>query len=691
MLSRNRLSVLDASKRLLMALAAASILCMPVLAHAFGEVGQSTIPPLGFVTRGPTTFGMLFKQGDIPHQAMVTENVRRASAQVDTLLRWPDGSLKFARITVKRAGHYLVKATKSASTAKIAHGTASIPDFSVTVQTNKGVFHRSLKSMPHKTLSCGQLLCLYSFASTPLSTPAGKTNHLLAIRAWVWSYPQFHTALIVATVENIWAQRSAGNVKTKRITYSLNNKVVSTYHGITIWRWSRTRPVRIWTGPSISDHAARNLHYLRATGAVPSYDLNLKVTSRVLKKLQDRYKRSGHGLMGHSIVTKFMPETGGREDIGPLPSWDVFPLLTNNPLALTISREVDDSSAVWPIHLRSVTTGEPLSIAQHPYATIMARKLGHNQGGNPVPCWHHNCRVVYPKTGIPLSAGVAHEPAMNYVPYLLTADPYYLEELKFWNNFAFLNQNPDYRKAAKGLFLNRHYQLRTMAWQLRTLSYLLFVLPSNSKYYKYWHRVLNNNRELLVRNWVTGQPYPEPVVFGAYGNTPATHRVIPPWEEDFLTWSIWNTVRLGNARWLPILRWNAAFVVHRLTDRAVCPTFATMYNVRLINRQNHPIGPWPQMVRSTLAQKGHKPSLQALKYPCRSAALARYLHLPAPGDFIGYPASPDGFPANMQPAVAAAVDSGIKDAKKAWGVYQSRPTKQPYQGYPNWDIVPWKD
>jgi hypothetical protein len=51
--------------------------------------------------------------------------------------------------------------------------------------------------------------------------------------------------------------------------------------------------------------------------------------------------------------------------------------------------------------------------------------------------------------------------------------------------------------------------------------------------------------------------------------------------------------------------------------------------------------------------------------------------------------SPGGYPAQMQPALAAAVDLGVPGATQAWEKFRSRPV-QPKQGIqPQWAIVPW--
>lgn len=649
---------------------------------------SASVPPLGFDTQGPTTIGMVFRKGDIPASAHIAGDGKAVRGQLNPLVRWPDGSLKFARITVLHAGHYVVMPGPSHqdSASGKPTGGMKIPDFSVQIETSAGTLMQSLSHMKFHRQACGPLLCILSFPATPLITKAtGKQNPDLALRAWVWQYPTLGTSRVVATVENTWAQTAADNVATRDIRFMLNGKSVYSQRNVTIWRWSRTRPIRAWTGMKVSDHAIRNLAYLRSTGAIPNYNPKLTLAANAVRIVEARYARSPRGLMGNTVVDAHMADTGGRPDIGPIPRWDALALLTNDPRALNIARAVDDSSAPWPVHLRSTITGKPLSPQRYPQAMLQNRFIA----GNPVPCWKHNCRIRYPKMGIPLLPNVAHEPAMNYVPYLLTADPFYLEELEFWNDWNALSLNAGYRDGSKVIFLNIHSQSRAMAWQLRTLSYLLFVLPENSPAYKYWYSVLQHNRHAALSNWVERRRLPEPILpgkYGAYYNR--THGAMAPTQQDFLTWSFGNTVRLGFRDWMPVLRWNAEFVVHRLTDPNICPELASLYNVKYYYPGGRGTGPWPDMVRATVAERFFKLPPNLLSLPCNSSALARALHVRRAGDFAGYPESPQGFVAHMQPAIAAAVDAGVPGAEKAWEIYQKRPTKQDYSRYPNWDIVP---
>jgi hypothetical protein len=53
--------------------------------------------------------------------------------------------------------------------------------------------------------------------------------------------------------------------------------------------------------------------------------------------------------------------------------------------------------------------------------------------------------------------------------------------------------------------------------------------------------------------------------------------------------------------------------------------------------------------------------------------------------------SPDGYPAQMQPALAAAVDAGVPGAEEAWTKFRNR-SAQPRGGIePRWNIIPWRN
>jgi hypothetical protein len=67
--------------------------------------------------------------------------------------------------------------------------------------------------------------------------------------------------------------------------------------------------------------------------------------------------------------------------------------------------------------------------------------------------------------------------------------------------------------------------------------------------------------------------------------------------------------------------------------------------------------------------------------------MADYLGLQV-GEMTGYSYSPEGYPSNMQPALAMAAQSGIPGGYHAWNVFMNRAVKPDYSNEPNFAIVP---
>jgi hypothetical protein len=55
---------------------------------------------------------------------------------------------------------------------------------------------------------------------------------------------------------------------------------------------------------------------------------------------------------------------------------------------------------------------------------------------------------------------------------------------------------------------------------------------------------------------------------------------------------------------------------------------------------------------------------------------------------VGYSDFAMGYPANLQPALAAAVTGGAANAAKAWALFQTRTMKPNYRTAPQWAVLP---
>jgi hypothetical protein len=100
--------------------------------------------------------------------------------------------------------------------------------------------------------------------------------------------------------------------------------------------------------------------------------------------------------------------------------------------------------------------------------------------------------------------GAAHQPSLAYVPYLLTGDRYYLDELKSWADFAMMSWLW-LRNDGAGLMTAQ--QLRGLGWGLRDLADAAAASPDDDPDKAYFvSRIHNNINDLDSRAAREGDP-----------------------------------------------------------------------------------------------------------------------------------------------------------------------------------------
>jgi hypothetical protein len=181
--------------------------------------------------------------------------------------------------------------------------------------------------------------------------------------------------------------------------------------------------------------------------------------------------------------------------------------------------------------------------------------------------------------------------------------------------------------------------------------------------------------------------------------------------DDFFTWSTGYLVELGFTKAKPLLDWKAKFAVGRMTDPGFCWVDAATYFITVRDSPNAPLfTTFSQAYKATMragegsATKPSGPMVNStgqdyLSLPCGSQAQADWrtqkdkddgvVRIPwTMGEMPLYSFSVEGFPSNMQPALAVAADSGIPNSKKAWDIFIKRPIKPDYSTGPQFAIVP---
>jgi hypothetical protein len=348
-----------------------------------------------------------------------------------------------------------------------------------------------------------------------------------------------HRAEVVFELGRLWSKTPPANLGAYKVTILRGDRTVFTtdvplHYWFSRWRWqSSPRPV---TG-KVSD--------LMASGLLPHYD------NQVNQGTAHPIRAFTYQIMDVAGIARAMPMTGERNDIGAVTEWQGEYICTGNESALETVLAQAEGAGTLPWYFRDERTGAPLDVIRYAKATIYDR-----QSGDPY--------IATTKTGIGLDS--AHMPAVAYLPFLLTGDPYHLETLQFQVTFNYLE--------LPGPARYRTNQTRGQAWILRNLGQAATVTPEVTPQWlmhqSYFSELLKLKHDWISQTFVSST---DPVrtafrtieqIFSSGrdgGFDPGTK--IAPWQEEFLAFILCWLILMGHTDWEPIARWKIGSCVAR--------------------------------------------------------------------------------------------------------------------------------
>ena len=645
-------------------------------------------------TNVPVTFGQVFVPGDLAASSSLVGHLDGSTIvplQLDIKARHADGSVRHAVISAilpsLAAGEIRSLTLNRSSTAATPPRTVS----SLLAAGFTATFNATIAGVRY-TASADQLL-KYGESTTwlagstanewhvsaPLVTGSGIEHPHLSARFAIRWYEGANKARVDVAVENNWAYEAAPRNFTYDAELVIGGKSVYTKAGLNHLHHARWRKVAWWGGSSAEVNIKHNSAYLIATRAIPNYDQSISVPEAALKDLKTRWVGQSIEPMGVGLANPYMPSTGGRPEIGIMPSWAVTYLLSMDKRAKEVTLGTADLAGSWSMHYRDRVTDRPISIMNYPYMTIVGRP---NDAINPVTKKSESFPACATTTACTTTNvhDSAHQPGFAYLPYLVTGDYYYLEELQFWAMMNSFSSNPYYRQFNKGLYQSD--QVRGQAWSLRTIAEVAYITPdsdplksdfmhfatSNLNWYNtsYTHSSTANNLGALTHGAAI-------VYSSATG--------LAPWMDDFFTAAVGHAAELGFAEANELLKWKSKFPIARMTDPGTCWIDAAIYTLKVRDSAKDTI--YSSMAEAYTAS--HNAQFNALA--CNSAAMAAALKLKV-GEMTGYSGVTTGYPSNMQPALAYSADANPSAGKKAWNLFMSRTVKPTYGMGPQFAIVP---
>lgn len=503
---------------------------------------SETVATVG-LTSGWATFGQALPAD----AAFESIQVGTLPTQVDVKTRWPDGSIRFAVVTaeVVEPGSYAITPAFFGSDAD---SLATRPvEVRLTTDNAESVAMLPTTAAPDSLWLDGTLVTEGRWSVIPT---AGSGQQLSGMRV-LFDLRQYRDGAqrLAVTVENaddttenqlrnlavqIWADAD-GNGLLDDLLFDRSGLAMG----------SGTRFIQRFDFGLTASAVTPDLEPVFRSGALPRY------AAGVIDETESAFDENGQlrpefDLLGPGDLNPYMGSPGGRPEIAPYTDWTARFLVHRRPEQEDYLLRMGDLAGSWPIHLRESSDGRLVSLAERPNFWFDSRGEDHMRSAS----WG----------GSPLSPDNAHVPGgLALVPYLLTGDHFYADEVAFWANYAELSTWPGNSPtdaasraggdatAGSGRGILATNQVRGFAWGLRNLSDAAAYLPDSDPMRQQFQRMVRENLTWLD-DWATRHAGPLKMAWlPGYGTEVDNNgqRFAQLWMYDYLAWSIQHALQLG--------------------------------------------------------------------------------------------------------------------------------------------------
>jgi hypothetical protein len=521
----------------------------------------------------PLTFGQPFKAGDLPASqglSATDSNGATVPLQMDEVSSHSDGSVRFAVLSAVLSNLQanqprlinLFKASKNTSTPVVPADPAwnleveaNVYDSSGNVTTLIAQPQAQLKAQiasgAGKRLS-GAVAAEYTVVTPFKNKATGAVHPHLVARLHTRLYEAGARIRTDAVIENNRTFVPGPSNITYSMTIKANGQTVFTQPKFTHYHHARWHKV-VWTGgvnPNV--RLRHHMPYFMASKATFNYNLALKIPESALQREATELARHKTGPMEPAFLETYFPTTGARSDIGPLPRVTSLFLITQDDRARVNMFANADAAAGVPIHYRDETTDQPLDVERYPNVSVRYSSVSEPAvpSGSGSTIWEPDA---------------AHQSSFTYVPYLITGDAFYLDEMAFWASWNMAYSNPSSRGYGEGLI--KPNEGRGQAWTLRSIHEVARILPDNHPMKTSFQKKLANNLNWFVNFYPLNPNTSARTPLGAITDEDNKTR-IAGWQNDFMSLVLSQIVDDGNSQARVFYDWISKFTVGRFTNEA---------------------------------------------------------------------------------------------------------------------------
>ena len=505
---------------------AAAVGCGTPVVHAAEPVARMTFTP------GWATFGLA-----VPARAARDGlQVGAYPTQTDVKVRWPDGSIRFAIVTARitTAGSYAI----TPAPAPIGGGALGVaaPRASVALTIQGRPYTAAVIPNRSDPWLNGPLVVEYRSVVAPGMHP------FLRVIFDVRSYTD-GAGRVDATVENCLDAEGADEV-TYNVAISVDNRPVFQKDGVQhkyLSRWRKAFPA----GGLVESSVTPDFSSAISAQALPGYLSSVGEPGRALTGTG--VSGSGFDILGFGDLTVPMDAHGGRPELAPYPDWTAeFIAHGSQPQRAYVLRH-GELAGSWGIHVRNTDGTLPsLDAPGQGYYWIDPRwrDPGNMSGGFRGPRGRMDHRAA--------PGDNAHQPSLAFVPYLVTGDRFFADELAYWANFCLLGSfaSDDNRKGPQGLLIGN--EVRGIGWALRNLGDAAAYLPDGHPLKAYFAAKTLANLQYLDSYATTFDSGPVQTIFPGRRPEDANgsyqpYMWISLWEQSYVAWAIDHVMGHGAA------------------------------------------------------------------------------------------------------------------------------------------------
>src|SRR4051812_10261744 len=628
---------------------------------------------------GEITFGHVFRQGDLgPGKYLVAViNGHEVPVQMDVKATNDDGSVRHALLTIAQpsmaAGATVNLMLKAVS--KPLEGAAIKPadilnkgydvDINLSLKNADGTVTKITVDAAAELAHAAANGTLKTWMSGPLASEyrvvKAINDHLnatLDIRAFK------DGSILTDVIMGVESSYKPGlqNFYNYDIQVLDHGHVAYAKTNIAHYR-NTTWHKEIWSGDQPDIHVVYDVNYLESTGAVASIDSSMGVLSNTVGLPSG----ANTDPIGSAMIYKKMSDVGGRSDLGIMPTWSARYLASQDATALKTMLVNADASGSIPWHYRDEATGDYLRIDQHPKLWKDGRTNWAEFGSDGLTNGFANGSAVG------WEMDTAHEPALNYLPYLVTGSQYYLDGLLAQGAYSVAAFAPHYRGWGNG-FIDFD-QVRGRAWTWRTMSDAAFITPDDSAMKDYFNNLLESNMDSLVKRYITNgamDKYGQIEGFFRHDMWPDGDLLV--WQSDFVAVALGSIAERGSTQAVELLKWMDNFTSGRFIhgDDGFDPRFGAAYMLKVNANGNGPVyTTWSDFFKASF---GSSPAVP-------------------PEGITGTPTSPYGYAANAKAAVTSIFSATQSpDAMEAFGFLAKSIVlakgAASFYGDPTWNIAP---